>query len=355
MDVPRSDLMLRRGSQRVQLPARRTCVAHAIPRGSSSGKRKLLSSAWAAWAGAGAVAWRDETEVESKVPAAPPTPAPAGTSSPEAREGPGPVADASAAPGDASASQAASSPQNGSSKSRSGAPLTLPIPSSMPPAAGLPAFRLPSFGQRRKDGNAATDTVLTFAYGANMNRGTIAKRDVQVLSRDPAVVDDPSIRLVFKHQGGYGTLERMEEGESTAEGGQHEEPRFRPYDGHVHGVLYRVTRADFEKLSKKEGGYRVEEVLVRTYDGAQYRALAFVSNPLFKLPQEVLPTEKYVAKLREGAADNYLDPDYQAFLSGISTVSSAGLPSDYFNTPSRYMGYAFLGISALVAAAFFLQ
>lgn len=40
------------------------------------------------------------------------------------------------------------------------------------------------------------------------------------------------------------------------------EPRFRPYDGRVHGVLYRVTQKDFEKLAKREGGYVVQEVQV---------------------------------------------------------------------------------------------
>lgn len=29
------------------------------------------------------------------------------------------------------------------------------------------------------------------------------------------------------------------------------------------------------------------------------------------LPEEVVPTEKYMALLREGARDNYLDPLYQ--------------------------------------------
>ncbi len=41
-----------------------------------------------------------------------------------------------------------------------------------------------------------------------------------------------------------------------------EEPRFKPYDGRVHGVLYRVTKEDFDKLSKREGGYVVQEVEV---------------------------------------------------------------------------------------------
>ncbi len=45
----------------------------------------------------------------------------------------------------------------------------------------------------------------------------------------------------------------------------------------------------------------------------------------------------------------------QAFLSGISTVPGTGLGSEYFNTPSKYMGYSFLLVCALITAAFFVQ
>lgn len=37
-----------------------------------------------------------------------------------------------------------------------------------------------------------------------------------LLSRDPAFVVDPRVRLVFKHQGGYATLERDEDGGGAA-------------------------------------------------------------------------------------------------------------------------------------------
>ncbi|PNH06543.1 hypothetical protein TSOC_007080, partial [Tetrabaena socialis] len=173
--------------------------------------------------------------------------------------------------------------------------------------------------------------------------------------RDPATVVDPELRLVFKHQGGYATLERADAAAAAQGGSGQDEPRFRPYDGLVHGVVYRLTRADFDKLVKKEGGYVVQPVQVQTYDGHVCTALAFVSNPLFKLPQEVSPTEQYLAKVREGAADNYLDPNYQAFLSGISTVTGAGLGAQYYNTPSKYMGYSFLLLVGLITVAFFAQ
>jgi hypothetical protein len=50
---------------------------------------------------------------------------------------------------------------------------------------------------------------------------------------------------------------------------------------------------------------------VETYDQRLVTAWVFVSARLAKLRQEVVPTEKYMRKLREGASDNYLDPLYQ--------------------------------------------
>lgn len=52
---------------------------------------------------------------------------------------------------------------------------------------------------------------------------------------------------------------------------------------------------------------------VETYDGHRSRAFAFVSSPLARLAAEVAPTERYMKLLRQGAADNYLDPLYQAW------------------------------------------
>jgi hypothetical protein len=56
------------------------------------------------------------------------------------------------------------------------------------------------------------------------------------------------------------------------------------------------------------------------------------------LPQEVVPPEAYMRKLRDGASDNYVDPGYQGWLSAISTVTSAGLGTEYWNTPARWAG-----------------
>lgn len=93
---------------------------------------------------------------------------------------------------------------------------------------------------------------------------------------------------------------------------------------------------------------------VETYDGWRATAKTFASDPLAQLHAEVVPTERYMKKLRDGAADNYLDPLYQAWLSSIETVPSAGLPNEYWDTPARFFAYAFLGIVTLALAGVFL-
>lgn len=80
-----------------------------------------------------------------------------------------------------------------------------------------------------------------------------------------------------------------------------------------------------------------------------------MSGPLAQLAAEVVPTERYMKQLRDGAADNYLDPLYQAWLSSIETVPSVGLPPEYFDTKAKYIAYSFLAIVALMVAGFFAQ
>lgn len=41
-------------------------------------------------------------------------------------------------------------------------------------------------------------------------------------------------------------------------------------------------------------------------------------------------------------------------LAGIETVPSAGLPAEYWNTPSKYISYAFIAFTGLMAASIFL-
>lgn len=53
---------------------------------------------------------------------------------------------------------------------------------------------------------------------------------------------------------GYATLKRLQ---------ADQQPKYKPFLSHVHGVLYQVSREDMRKLQKREGGYVLSEVEVR--------------------------------------------------------------------------------------------
>lgn len=200
-----------------------------------------------------------------------------------------------------------------------------------------------SLGRRvrtRAQGNDASqpDHVLYFAYGANMNYLTLRRRGVSVASRDPARVVDGRYRVQFKHRGGYATLEIPSKR-------CHGVPE-------AQGVLYRLTEDDLKKLADKEGGYVLQKMQVATYDGVPRNAWVFLSGRMSTLEGEVKPTESYMRLLRDGASDNYLDPDYQAWLSSIETVPSTGLGPEYWNTPSKYLAYCYLAFVGMLVFAF---
>jgi hypothetical protein len=98
--------------------------------------------------------------------------------------------------------------------------------------------------------------VFYFSYGANLSLSTLKRRAVAPTSRSPAFVRDPAVRLVFKHRGGYSTLQQLD-AQAAQQG------RYRPYMEHVHGVVYALTTADLQALAKKEGGYQVVDIQVR--------------------------------------------------------------------------------------------
>lgn len=41
-------------------------------------------------------------------------------------------------------------------------------------------------------------------------------------------------------------------------------------------------------------------------------------------------------------------------LAGVETVPSVGLPAEYFNTPSKWVAYAFLAMASLLVGGWFM-
>jgi hypothetical protein len=240
-----------------------------------------------------------------------------------------------------------------------------------------------------------SDAVLYFAFGANLSAATLRRRGVyEVYAHEPAFVEDPATRLAFRHRGGYATLRGgalRKPGSNSSSSNTKQQRSVSPsrvgvlgalqgasearapedageraasaaaaiaaasaghgaHPPHVHGVLYALSRADLGRLAGAEGGYSLKEVDVVTYGGRRERALSFVSGAMATLPADVRPTERYLSALREGAADHHLDPTWQAWLSGLETVPSAGLGPEYFESPSKHLGTAFLAACVLGVA-----
>ena len=150
------------------------------------------------------------------------------------------------------------------------------------------------------------------------------------------------------HAGGGGTLLRESEGDPP--------PMFFPPDGKVHGVLYRMATSDLRKLGRDNTGYELTRIEVQVYGddlrgsaippssgptgqitdgdiicppGCSTVAWVYTSNAMARLPSEVVPTEAYMMRLREGAADQFLDPSYQ--VRGQRTIHH------HHNTPPLYI------------------
>jgi hypothetical protein len=229
-----------------------------------------------------------------------------------------------------------------------------------------------------------------FAYASCLHRDTLYSRDVNgVLSRDPATLSEPGVRLAFRGVGGCATLICGPGPVSDMRAPPRRQPQ-PPGDGVVHGVLYRMEQAELLKLKRGRAGYQLTEMQVRravlplrhkppslllpsptfdmnqcthtsspfsslphsqvkTYNGHEVRAWVFVASPMDTLPAEVAPPEAYMRQVREGAADQHLHHDYQAWLSSIETVPSAGLPGEYFDTPKNKVQHTLQYLLATVA------
>jgi hypothetical protein len=89
--------------------------------------------------------------------------------------------------------------------------------------------------------------------------------------------------MVFKHRGGYATIEQQEPGARTL---------FMSSTSLVHGVLYRVTKADMDKLKKKEGGYDIKEIEVSPLHSSSALQQAGRSSDCVRTCCQLLPSSQ---------------------------------------------------------------
>lgn len=137
----------------------------------------------------------------------------------------------------------------------------------------------PGLAQRWGIGAARRDgSVWHFAYGANIS--ATERRGVHPLESLPAVL--PDWRLAFTHRGGMGNLQPLAAGEAGPAG-----------LGAVHGVLHRLTPAQYGKLACMEHEYRPVEVAVTPYEAEQpVPAVAFVTPEAARIADSLPPPQR---------------------------------------------------------------
>jgi gamma-glutamylcyclotransferase len=93
------------------------------------------------------------------------------------------------------------------------------------------------------------------------------------------------------------------------------------------GVLYRISDADLEKLTKEEGGYhpvRLQVQVVQDTPSEMWIYLAKKPNTSLRLR----PYTWYKRFLIEGAREHCLPAEYIAFLEGIEAIEDADRERD---------------------------
>lgn len=164
-----------------------------------------------------------------------------------------------------------------------------------------------------------------FGLGSNMLRSKLENRGVngskiEILEMEPAVVSNH--RLSFNMRGflplepGMGSLEPVDSDSKALHA--YDQPE-------CHGALVTLTPENYEKVMQSEGvgpnvtnpGYEEVVVTVIPYDKRKnpVQAVALRARPHVRLKKDPCPSERYMAMLKEGAAELQLVPDYQKFLS----------------------------------------
>jgi len=174
-------------------------------------------------------------------------------------------------------------------------------------------------------GSYAHQGVWNFAYGANVNQEKmISGRRITPLESLPGMLE--GYRLTFNHQGGMGNVEPM-----TPAAAQYFQAR--GIHG-VHGILHRLTRTDFARLSNMESGYRPVEVDVHASDGrGMIEAVVFITPKNRSVRDGLAPPDRYHNLILRGAKEWNLNRNYVSWLESLECIPFRSRGPLYWRTP----------------------
>lgn len=226
------------------------------------------------------------------------------------------------------------------------------------------------------------DKVLYFAYGANVNPNTLARRGIRTPQGAIARVTDPNVALLFGHRAGYATLSDTSMGLKKGPGmpwrwfsewqqfpaRESTEANRNLIYWQPYGVLYALTPDQLMAIAESEIGYTMTtlEVSLMQEDEDQLSnflpelqnasvvannnissaitpsfphhrsvdAVVFVSSPWVALRHPVPPTQRYRDLILEGGKNWGLPEEYLAWLEQLPAVPTAALSEpQYEDTP----------------------
>jgi hypothetical protein len=168
------------------------------------------------------------------------------------------------------------------------------------------------------------ELVWSFAYGANMNRSSLAKRHVTPRQSLPAILNDYEFK--FNMTGMMGNVQRCPGAE-------------------VHGIVHQLTRTDMCKLELVEGKgrvYNVEPLSVVTYNGEELQAFVFVGMAAMIEPGDGRPMERYRNIILQSAREFKLHERHIAHIESFDYIKSR-TPDQYyrFSCPPRTAEYLY--------------
>ena len=190
--------------------------------------------------------------------------------------------------------------------------------------------------------NAPPDTLLTFAYGANLSAERLRSRGVSPTAS--LIARAPGYALRFQHRGGYATLDPIRVDD---EGDEEEE------EGGAYGVVHRISRSELAMIKRWEIGYEMKElgVMIRANDSmctltegdeeeeeeeeeeTLVMTTVFVTKPSARLRRPVPPFREYRDRVLDGARVVGLPFSYVDRLTalGEGAVPKAQRGEEYFD------------------------
>jgi hypothetical protein len=143
---------------------------------------------------------------------------------------------------------------------------------------------------RKLDEICQIPKVFYFGYGRNLKRQVLCERAGSWLWAQPATLDGYSV--TFNKRGLDGSKANLNEA---------------PH-GKVWGVCYELDETGFEQLKKHEGGYELQDVLIKFPSAEKaFIATTFVATAPVEASH---PSDSYLKDIIEGAQDWQLPADY---------------------------------------------